>query len=104
MLVGDLDTFADRIRPVTGRPLTFTAPDIIRPATPRPLELTPFFRVHDSRYVVYWRAVTPQAYEGVVTQLKAQEQSRLALEGRTLDCVSPGEQQPEVDTTSAPKD
>ena len=33
----------------------------------------------------------------MVTQLKAQEQSRLALEGRTLDRVSPGEQQPEVE-------
>ena len=38
-----------------------------------------------------------QAYEGVVAQLKAQERSRLALEGRTLDRVSPGEQQPEVE-------
>ena len=97
MLVGDLDTFADRIRPVTGQPLTFTAPDIIRPATPRPLELTPFFRVHDSRYVIYWRAVTPQAFDGVVSALKAEEQSRLALDRRTLDRVSPGEQQPEVE-------
>jgi hypothetical protein len=97
MLVGDPDTLADHVTPVPGRPLTFTAPGIIRPATARRLELTPFFRVHDSRYVIYWRAVPPEAYGRVVAALGAEETSRLDLERRTLDRVSPGEQQPEIE-------
>ena len=59
MLVGDISTLADHIRPVSGRPMTFTVSQIIRPAEARSLELVPFFRVHDSRYMIYWRAVAP---------------------------------------------
>jgi uncharacterized protein len=61
MLVGDPGTLAAAVRPVAGRPLTFTAPEIIRPAAARDLELVPFFRVHDSRYIVYWRLGRPGA-------------------------------------------
>ncbi len=97
MLVGDVATFADHIRPVAGRPMTFTASDLIRPAQARDLELVPFFRVQDSRYMIYWRAVAPSEYSKVVSQLEAEETQRLALERRTLDRVTPGEQQPEVE-------
>ncbi|HXE79668.1 MAG TPA: glycoside hydrolase family 127 protein [Vicinamibacterales bacterium] len=56
-LAGDPVTIAEHIRPLPGRPLTFTASDVIRPAAARDLELIPFFRVHDTRYMVYWRVV-----------------------------------------------
>ena len=97
MLVGEFASLATRVQPVPGRPLTFHAPEAIRPASARGLELEPFFRVHDSRYVIYWRVATPQAYEHVVTELREQERVRLRLEARTLDRVVPGEQQSEVD-------
>jgi hypothetical protein len=97
MLVGDVHRLAEHIRPVPGRPLTFQAADVIQPTHARELELVPFFRVHDSRYMVYWRAVAPEAYEAVVARLEAEEKSRLALEARTVDRVTPGEQQPEVE-------
>jgi DUF1680 family protein len=97
MLVGDMATLADHIRPVKGTPMTFTASDVIRPAQAQTLELVPFFRVHDSRYMIYWRAVAASDYAKVVAQLEAEERQRLALEARTLDRVTPGEQQPEVE-------
>jgi uncharacterized protein len=97
MLVGDVDSLAARVEPVPGRPLTFRAPEVIRPAAARDLELVPFFRVHDSRYMIYWRVATPQAYERVVAELRETERARLRLEARTLDRVVPGEQQSEVD-------
>jgi DUF1680 family protein len=97
MLVGNVNTLAAHIRPVAGRSLTFRAPDIIQPANARHLELVPFFRVHDSRYMVYWRAVAPNDYDTVVARIAADEKSRLALDARTLDRVTPGEQQPEVE-------
>ena len=97
MLVGDAASLATRVEPVPGRPLTFRAPEAIRPAAARNLELVPFFRVHDSRYMIYWRVATPQAYERVVSELRDEERARLRLEARTLDRVVPGEQQSEVD-------
>jgi len=97
MLVGDVPALTDHIRPVQGRPMTFTASDIIRPAQSANLELVPFFRVHDSRYMIYWRAVAPAEYGSVVARLESEERERLALEARTLDRVTPGEQQPEVE-------
>ena len=97
MLVGDVNTLAAHMQRGPGRSLTFRAPDIIQPASARHLELVPFFRVHDSRYMVYWRVVRPEDYDTVVARIAADEKSRLALEARTLDRVTPGEQQPEVE-------
>jgi len=97
MLVGNVATLSDHIRPVQGRPMTFTASEVIRPAQAADLELVPFFRVHDSRYMIYWRAVAPEEYGKVVARLEAEEREKLAREARTLDRVTPGEQQPEVE-------
>jgi len=82
---------------VSGRPMTFSASEAIRPAQARGLELVPFFRVHDGRYVIYWRVVAPDQYTALVTRLEAEEKERLALETRTIDRVTAGEQQPEVE-------
>ena len=98
MLVGDdVASLAARVEPVPGRPLTFRAPGAIRPEDARGLELVPFFRVHDSRYMIYWRVATPAVYERVVSELRETERVRLRLEARTLDRVVPGEQQSEID-------
>jgi DUF1680 family protein len=97
MLVGDRDALAAQVRPVPGRPLTFEAGGLIRPATFNALQLEPLFRVHDARYLVYWRTATASTYPAVVRQVEADERQRQALEDRTLDQVVPGEQQPEVD-------
>jgi hypothetical protein len=97
MLVGERAALAAKVRPVPGKALTFTAADLIRPRAARDLQLVPFFRVHDSRYMIYWRAVTAADYDGVVARLREAERARLALEARTIDAVAPGEQQPEVE-------
>jgi hypothetical protein len=97
MLVGDATKLAETLRPVAGRPLTFTARDLIKPQEFAGLELVPFFRVHDARYMLYWRTVSAEKYPEVVAALEASEKARLALEARTLDFVAPGEQQSEVE-------
>jgi DUF1680 family protein len=97
MLVGDAQSWISEIKPVEGRALTFKAAGLIQPASFRELELQPLFRTHDARYMVYWRATTAADYPAVLKEIEAQEQKRQALENRTLDQVSPGEQQPEVD-------
>lgn len=97
MLVGDRDTLATQVRPVPGRPLTFEAGGLIRPTAFESLRLEPLFRVHDARYVVYWRTSTASAYPALLRRIEADERQRQALEDRTLDRVAPGEQQPEVE-------
>jgi len=88
---------AAQVRPAPGRPLTFEAGGLIRPTAFDGLRLEPLFRVHDARYIVYWRTATASAYPAVVRQIEADERQQQALENRTLDQVNPGEQQPEVD-------
>jgi DUF1680 family protein len=97
MLVGDPATMAAHFSPVPGKPLHFTAQGLIRPSPYASLELEPFFRVHDARYMMYWRVATPGEYDQVVRDLQASEAARLALDRRTVDLVIPGEQQPEVE-------
>ncbi|MCE4555412.1 glycoside hydrolase family 127 protein [Pelomonas cellulosilytica] len=87
-----------RFRPVPGQPLTFTAPGLIQGAKgAEKLELIPFFRLHDSRYMVYWARSTPTQQSLLRVELAKAEQSRLALDAITIDQVAPGEQQPETD-------
>lgn len=93
----DIATLPEQIVPVPGKPMTFRASAAIRPEAFQSLELVPFFRVHDARYMMYWRLATPQQYDEVVKQIKAQEQATLILEQHTLDMVTAGEQQPEMD-------
>lgn len=60
-------------------------------------EFVPFFRVHDSRYLLYSPVQSAQAYPKYVEVIKHQQQELQQLEARTLDQIQPGEQQPEVE-------
>jgi len=97
MLVGDPAQIAAQLAPVSGQPLTFSASEVIRPDKFRDLKLVPFNRLHDARYMMYWRTVSAAEYPAVKAELEASERARLELEANTLDQVSPGEQQPEVE-------
>lgn len=98
VFVSDRQDFLRRFRPVPGKPLTFTAPGLIqgRPDADR-LQLIPFFRLHDSRYMLYWGRSTPAQQSLLRAELAQAEQARLALDAQTIDQVAPGEQQPESD-------
>ncbi|MFT7722427.1 MAG: glycoside hydrolase family 127 protein [Roseateles sp.] len=98
VFVSDRADFMRRFKPVPGQPLTFTAPGLIEGGTGAgELQLIPFFRLHDSRYMVYWGRTTPARQSLMRAELAEAEQARLALDARTLDQVAPGEQQPEAD-------
>ncbi|WP_431292606.1 beta-L-arabinofuranosidase domain-containing protein [Pedobacter sp. P26] len=67
---------------------------IINPAK---LALEPFYKIHDSRYMMYWMTLNEDQYKNYLDSLQALEKGKLLLEKRTVDFVAPGEQQPEVD-------
>ena len=61
------------------------------------LELQPFFEIHDTRYQMYFQNYTKEQYKEKHALLKQQEIEAMALEARTIDKISCGEQQSEVD-------
>ncbi len=97
MLVSDTKAFMDRFRPVPGKPLTFTAPGLVQGRNVGTVQFIPFFRLHDSRYVMYWQYTAPAALAGLQERAARAEGERLSLDAQTIDQVAPGEQQPESD-------
>ncbi|MFC4655816.1 beta-L-arabinofuranosidase domain-containing protein [Rheinheimera marina] len=91
--IGDPQGFLQSIQPVKGQTLTFDTQAL----TGGPARLIPFFRLHDSRYQLYFQQLSPE-------QAKAQQQAQREADAKaqqlaaaTLDKVYPGEQQPESD-------
>ncbi|OHB64877.1 MAG: hypothetical protein A2168_07035 [Planctomycetes bacterium RBG_13_50_24] len=74
LVTEDVNTLSEQIRPVPDKPMTFSAASVIQPKACQSLELIPFYRVHDARYMIYWRLASPQRYNEIVRQLKAEEQ------------------------------
>ena len=91
----DINAIADQLQPIAGKPLHFTLST--RMENPIRNEVMPFFEIHDSRYMMYWLALSESSYRSYLDDLARQEQERQALEARTVDKVQPGEQQPETD-------
>jgi uncharacterized protein len=97
MLVGKLSEIAQKLTPIAGESLHFKAKEIIQPASSSDLILEPFFRIHDARYMMYWRVTQPDNVQQTQSELKAGEQQALELDRKTIDRIVPGEQQPEAD-------
>jgi DUF1680 family protein len=97
VFVSDTKEFMNRFKPVKGKPLTFTAPGLVHGGAGSATEFIPFFRLHDSRYMMYWQQSTPSQLAQMVAANAAREAERLALDAQTIDQVAPGEQQPESD-------
>ena len=85
------------MQPVQGKPLHYTVAGLFNDRKYDNLELEPFFYLHDSRYAIYFLNLTEDGYDDMLAQIRAEEAAMLALDRRTVDAVTPGEQQPEVD-------
>jgi uncharacterized protein len=95
ILVSNDKNLAQHLKPVPGKPLTFRINDIVYPDQYKNLYLTPFFDLHESRYMIYWPVSSPEELEVKKREMMEKEKEMLALEARTIDQVAPGEQQPE---------
>lgn len=99
ILINDnIDAIAEQLTTIDSRPLHFMLETkVVNGDTNKAYELQPFFEIHDSRYMIYWLALSEQSYKGYLDGLAKAEQERQVLEARTVDKVQPGEQQPETD-------
>jgi len=97
MFVSNDKDDAALIKSVSGEPMTFSAAGLVYPAKYNSLKLIPFYKVHDSRYVIYWERETPQSIIPIQKKLAEDEAAAAKLAALTIDMVNPGEQQPEAD-------
>ncbi len=77
--------------------MTFTFPAGMKMINAAEFQLEPFARIHDSRYIMYWMTLTTEKSRRYLDSLAIAEKEKLELQGRTVDFVAPGEQQPEAD-------
>ena len=97
MIVCEKNNLSSIIHPLGNEAMTFTLGDYLFPEKYRNLKLVPFYRLADSRYVLMWRQIDPKEYQATIEKVRAEEEAVVALDRATIDHVSPGEQQPEVD-------
>ncbi len=97
LFVSDSVDFIKHFKPVAGQPLTFTAGSVLQGKDAQGLRFIPFFRLHDSRYTMYFAHSTPALLSRWQAATAGAERERLALDALTIDQVAPGEQQPESD-------
>lgn len=97
MFVSNTTNDATLIKPVQGQPLTYSVAGLVYPAKYNNLKLIPFYKLHDSRYVIYWEKETPQSIIPIQQKLAESEAAAAKLAAMTIDKVASGEQQPESD-------
>lgn len=93
----ELQSKVSALQPVPGKPLHFSAKGLFDENHFPNIELEPFFSLHDSRYAIYFLALSGSEYNSMLQEIKAREEAMLILDRRTIDAIVPGEQQPEAD-------
>jgi hypothetical protein len=93
----EIQSKLETMQPVDGKPFNFTVPGLFQEAAYKDFVLEPFHNIHDSRYMVYWFSATQPEYNQILKERQEAERQKLILDGRTVDAVIPGEQQPEAD-------
>jgi hypothetical protein len=91
-LITESRPVAEWIKPVAGDASTFRT---VGAGRPRDVALSPFYRMYNRRYVVYWDLFSPQQWLVREADYKAELERVRLLEAMTVDFVQPGEMQPE---------
>jgi DUF1680 family protein len=100
VVVPDKGAIEDSFGPVPGRSNTFRGrPEVFRIAGEKTggVTLEPFYKIYDRSYAVYWDRFTPQQWQAKEQAYVAEQQRAKELDARTVDSVSPGEEQNERD-------
>jgi len=92
----NLSVITNNLVPMKDTPLHFTVHDA-KMINPVGVTLQPFYQIHGARYMIYWMALSNGQYKSYLDSIAADEKEKIALDKRTIDFVTPGEQQPEVD-------
>ncbi|WP_116106298.1 glycoside hydrolase family 127 protein [Lewinella sp. IMCC34191] len=97
MLVQNGGKLSSQVNALPGDSLRFSIAHAATPEGSEKILLQPFFEVHDSRYMLYWRVTDPDELQQIQEDMRREEVAMLALEAATVDEVAAGEQQPETE-------
>ena len=97
MLIGSSESLSQAVRKTDDKQLSFNYTGSVYPAQKEALKLIPFFRLHDSRYAIYFHQVTQTEAESIRKEMELKERKAMELANQTVDIIFPGEQQPESD-------
>ena len=98
MLIGNPVSIRTSLHKLNGNKLAFSYDGNVYPAQMgKPLELVPFFRLHNSRYAVYFRQTSEEQFKAIQEEMATAERKATELANQTVDLIFPGEQQPESD-------
>lgn len=96
VIVGSAESLPEHVKSISNNPMKFYL-DNVYPEKFTGLELIPFFRLHEARYMVYFKVASKDELEAMEAKVAAEEATKKALAEATIDMVYPGEQQPESD-------
>ena len=88
---------ANQLRRTDSKAMEFTIADRIEQPEFKALKLIPFYRVQDTRYMLYWPITSKDSITQKEKELAALDEHYLKLAPRTIDQISLGEQQSEND-------
>ena len=97
MLIGNPDSICKSLQKEQNSRITFSYNGEVYPAQDKALELVPFFRLHNSRYAVYFRQASEEQFKAIQEEMATAERKATELANQTIDLIFPGEQQPESD-------
>ena len=97
IIISESTQFEPDLEIIDKNKLIFSASKYIYQEKYKKLELIPFFKLHDARYMIYWPVSSLQKMDENTKKWLADEQNVLPLEASTIDYITPGEQQSEVD-------
>jgi uncharacterized protein len=92
----NISSITNDLVPIKNEPLHFTVKNV-KVINPIKIELQPFYQIYDARYMMYWMALSNKGYQKYIDSIAASEKEKLDVDKRTVDFITPGEQQPEVD-------
>jgi hypothetical protein len=97
LLLKEGGALADALQPVNSDALTFSISGRIAQPDFKNLLLVPFYKVHDTRYVLYWPVTSKDSIGQKERALEMLDERYVKYANRTVDVVAPGEQQSETD-------
>ena len=97
MLIGDPNSICKDLHKEKGNRIAFRYNGNVYPAQGKALELVPFFRLHNSRYAIYFRQTSEERFKAIQEEMATAERKTTELANQTIDLIFPGEQQPESD-------
>lgn len=89
MLVGSAASLPQSLQKINDDLVAFTYTGSVYPAQKEALKLIPFFRLHDSRYAVYFHQVTEAEVESIRKEVALSERKAMELANQTVDLISP---------------